>query len=77
MNRDLPKLLRAIAGGSNAKKTKHDVILLAAADELERARPEGIVAGLEMASKFLSVTRNREQVESMIRAAIASATEAR
>lgn len=37
-NKDLPALLRAIAGGSQAKKHRHDVILTAAADEIERLR---------------------------------------
>lgn len=35
-NPDLPKLLRALAGGTDAKARKHDVIFNAAADELER-----------------------------------------
>lgn len=40
-NEALPKLLRAIAAGSQAKENRHDVILNAAADELEfwRSRP--------------------------------------
>jgi len=35
MNKDLPKLLRAIAGGTQAKENRHDIIFNAAADELE------------------------------------------
>ena len=38
MNEDLPRLLRAIAQGSNAKDAKHDIIFNAAADEIERLR---------------------------------------
>jgi hypothetical protein len=37
-NADLPKLLRAIAGGSDAKANKHDIIFNAAAAELEASR---------------------------------------
>lgn len=36
-NKDLPKLLRAMAQSEDAKLYKHDVILNAAADELEKA----------------------------------------
>lgn len=36
---------------------------------LKQERCNGIVAGLEMAEKFLSMTKNRSDVESMIRAA--------
>jgi hypothetical protein len=36
MNKDLPRLLRAIAGGTIAQENKHDIIFNAAADELER-----------------------------------------
>ena len=35
---DLPKLLRAIAKGTNAQETNQDIILNAAADEIERLR---------------------------------------
>jgi hypothetical protein len=40
MNEDLPKLLRAIAGGTQAQENRHDIIFNAAADELERLRAE-------------------------------------
>ena len=36
MNKDLPKLLRAIANGTDAKDRKHDIILNSAAAEIER-----------------------------------------
>lgn len=35
---DLPKLLRAIASGTQARALMHDIIFNAAADELERLR---------------------------------------
>ena len=35
--RTIVKLLRAIAAGDNAKKTRHDIILNAAADLIEEA----------------------------------------
>ena len=35
MNQDLPKLLRAIAGGTLAKENKHNIIFNAAADEID------------------------------------------
>jgi hypothetical protein len=35
---DLPKLLRALAGSEHANEHKHDIILNAAADEIERSR---------------------------------------
>jgi hypothetical protein len=35
---DFPKLLRAIAGGTQAQENKHDIILHGAAAELERLR---------------------------------------
>jgi hypothetical protein len=38
MNESLPKLLRAIASGTQAKENKHDIILNAAADEIEQLR---------------------------------------
>lgn len=38
MNEDVPHLLRAIAGGSQAKENRHDIILVAAADEIDRLR---------------------------------------
>jgi hypothetical protein len=38
MNAKLPTLLRAMASGSNAKAAQHDVILEAAADEIEAYR---------------------------------------
>jgi hypothetical protein len=38
MSDDIPKLLRAIARGTQAQENKHDVILDAAADEIERLR---------------------------------------
>jgi hypothetical protein len=38
MNAKLPTLLRAMASGSNAKAAKHNVILEAAADEIEAYR---------------------------------------
>lgn len=38
-------------------------------DALKEQRCHGIVAGLEMAEKFLSLTKNRGDVESMIKAA--------
>lgn len=44
-NECLPTLLRAIATGSNAKESRQDVILNAAADELECLR--------ELASRLL------------------------
>ena len=37
-NAKLPTLLRAMASGSNAKFSKHDVLLEAAADEIEMYR---------------------------------------
>jgi hypothetical protein len=40
MNKDLPKLLRAIASGSQAIENKHDIILIAAAEEIERLRKD-------------------------------------
>jgi hypothetical protein len=38
MNEDLPKLLRAMASGTQAKENRHDIILEAAADEIERLK---------------------------------------
>jgi uncharacterized coiled-coil DUF342 family protein len=35
---DIPKLLRAIASGTQAQENKHDVILLAAADEIDQLK---------------------------------------
>lgn len=35
---DIPKLLRAIASGAHAKENKHDVIFLAAADEIDQLK---------------------------------------
>lgn len=40
MNEDLPKLLRAIANGEQAKEDKHDIIFKAAADELDERRAD-------------------------------------
>ena len=40
---------------------------------LRTARAGGIVAGLEMAQKFMSMTKKRSDVEAMIKAAIATA----
>jgi hypothetical protein len=37
-NEQLPELLRAIASGTQAQENKHDIILNAAADELEELR---------------------------------------
>ncbi len=37
-NEDLPKLLRASAGGTQAQENRHDIILNAAADEIEKLR---------------------------------------
>ena len=42
---------------------------------LKRERCDGIIAGLEMAEKFLSLTKSRGDVESMIRAAKLTAQE--
>ena len=36
----VPKLLRAIADGSDAKERLHDIIFIAAADEIDRLRAE-------------------------------------
>ena len=55
-NADLPKLLRAVAGGSNAKESRQDIIFTAAADEIEGLR--GLAA--EMLAVLLSA---REQLE--------------
>lgn len=42
-NEALPKLLLAIASGTDAKASGHDIILIAAADEIEKRRaPERI-----------------------------------
>jgi hypothetical protein len=38
VNKDLPKLLRAIASGTQAKQNSHDIILKEAARELELLR---------------------------------------
>jgi nicotinate-nucleotide pyrophosphorylase len=46
-----------------------------AASAATKVRAEGIVAGLEMADKFLSLTKDRKDVASMIRAAILAAKE--
>lgn len=40
---------------------------------LKTARTEGIIAGLEMAAKFLALTKNRKDADAMIRAAILAA----
>lgn len=37
-NEALPMLLRAIANGADAKASRHDIILNAAADELDELR---------------------------------------
>jgi hypothetical protein len=37
-NEALPKLLRAIANGTQAKENRHDIILNVAADEIEQLR---------------------------------------
>lgn len=49
---DLPRLLRAMANGSDAKSKRHDVIFKAAAEELEASRErlkilDGISSALE------------------------------
>ena len=40
---------------------------------LKKARIEGIVAGLEMADKFVALTKDRKEISIMIRAAILAA----
>lgn len=35
-NKDLPRLLRAMAAGTDAQESRHDIIFTAAADEIER-----------------------------------------
>jgi hypothetical protein len=40
---------------------------------IKDARTDGIVTGLEMADKFMSLTKDRKEVASMIKAAIAAA----
>ena len=56
-----------------AHAVKNDGTLAASA--ATKVRAEGIVAGLEMADKFLSLTKDRKDVASMIRAAILAAKE--
>lgn len=36
-NKDLPRLLRALASSDSARERRHDIVLNAAADELEAA----------------------------------------
>jgi hypothetical protein len=40
---------------------------------VKQARVEGIVAGLEMADKFVALTKSRDDIASMIKVAIATA----
>jgi hypothetical protein len=60
MNKDLPKLLRAIAAGDDAKVHRHDIILNVAALEIEQQRrqkkvtPAQIDTALENVLKWLA-----------------------
>ena len=42
---------------------------------IKNARVDGIIVGLEMAEKFISMTKDKSDVEMMIRAAKAAARE--
>jgi hypothetical protein len=50
-NKDLPKLLRAVAAGTDAKNGRQDVIFNAAADEIERLR-ERIKSARELVEEY-------------------------
>jgi len=43
VNEALPKLLRAIAGSEHARQWGHDIVLNAAADEIDRLRAEATI----------------------------------
>jgi hypothetical protein len=45
MSTHITKLLRAIAGGSDARASRHDIIFNAAADEIERLTAIEVAAG--------------------------------
>lgn len=81
----LPMLLRAIAGGSETKRLKHDIIFCAAADEIERLRQahddlldtlKAIALGTAPGNRTLDgMIRDMGIAVSIARAAIARAEE--
>jgi len=85
-NEHIPKLLRAIAGGADAKKQKHDIIFNAAADEIDRLHAS-LARTLNNKAELLAVLKDAEEffvgnevwqgcrVHEQIRATIAAATD--